>query len=95
MKLKILSALAAASLQVVAFAVALPMRYLYRADEKIVSAHSCEVIRHPYIAGMRDQEECVVVRAKAREAFGPLAPGSYLIRACQTNRNTNGDWEKS
>ena len=51
------------------------MRYLYSTSERIVSGHPCEVVRHPYISdGAR------VASAPAGEAFGPLPPGSYLIR---------------
>ena len=51
------------------------MRYLYSAEERIVSPHPCEVVAHPYISdGSR------VIAAKAGEEFGPLQPGSYLIR---------------
>ena len=49
--------------------------YLYSAEEKVVSPHPCEVITHPYLSDGR-----LVASAEAGEAFGPLAPGSYLIR---------------
>ena len=50
------------------------MRYLYSADERIVSPYPCEVTAHPYLSDGRR-----VASARAGEPFGPLAPGSYLI----------------
>lgn len=51
------------------------MRYLYSDKEQIISPYPCEVIRHPYISDGKK-----VLEAKAGEAFGPLEPGSYLIK---------------
>ena len=51
------------------------MKYLYSDRERIVPVHPCTVERHPYISDGK-----IVVRAAAGEAFGPLEPGSYLIR---------------
>lgn len=51
------------------------MRYLYSAEEAIVSPHGCEVTTHPYLSDGR-----LVATAKAGESFGPLEAGSYLIR---------------
>ena len=51
------------------------MRYLYADGEKIVAPYPCEVVAHPYLSDGRP-----VARAQAGEPFGPLAPGSYLIR---------------
>lgn len=49
--------------------------YLYSDKEKITFPTDCEVVRHPYFS-----DGAVVAKAKAGEAFGPLAPGSYLVR---------------
>ena len=51
------------------------MRYLYRDNEQISSPCPCEVLRHPWLSDGR-----TVAKAGAGEPFGPLPPGSYLVR---------------
>ena len=75
MKTKIRAGVLLSALALAGAALAGRPTYLYSDKETITMPYACEVVRHPYLS-----DGATVARAKAGEAFGPLAPGSYLVR---------------